>query len=280
MNDSHAIAKPRKPSPTGPAIYFDGTLEPASRGHAALRRPAGNRRGRTGAGDWAYADIRRVDSPAGHAARELPDGAGAGAAGDSRRSACRRTGLPLRQARRRRSGPPRRRRDRRLVAGRHRLDRRRGAVRRAARRRPAGAAGAARVRAAARRCRRRPGQDSCSATRSATIPPGQEPSSSSSPRCAKSAGLDTSVQSGVLSSSIPNAFALPGGKVYLFNGLLAKAENRRRDRGRAGPRTRPSQASRQHARHDPRRRHVVPGRPVVRRYHRLQRVDLRVRARW
>jgi Zn-dependent protease with chaperone function len=41
----------------------------------------------------------------------------------------------------------------------------------------------------------------------------------------ESAGLDTSVQSGVLSSSIPNAFALPGGKVYLFNGLLAKADN-------------------------------------------------------
>jgi hypothetical protein len=41
----------------------------------------------------------------------------------------------------------------------------------------------------------------------------------------ESAGLDTSVQSGVLSSSVPNAFALPGGKVYLFNGLLAKAEN-------------------------------------------------------
>ena len=41
----------------------------------------------------------------------------------------------------------------------------------------------------------------------------------------QSAGLDTSVQSAVLSSSIPNAFALPGGKVYLFNGLLAKAEN-------------------------------------------------------
>jgi Zn-dependent protease with chaperone function len=41
----------------------------------------------------------------------------------------------------------------------------------------------------------------------------------------QSAGLDTSVQSGVLSSSVPNAFALPGGKVYLFDGLLAKAEN-------------------------------------------------------
>ena len=41
----------------------------------------------------------------------------------------------------------------------------------------------------------------------------------------ESAGLDTSVQSGVLSSPIPNAFALPGGRVYLFNGLLAKADN-------------------------------------------------------
>jgi Zn-dependent protease with chaperone function len=39
------------------------------------------------------------------------------------------------------------------------------------------------------------------------------------------AGLDPSVQSSVLSTSIPNAFALPGGKVILFDGLLAKAEN-------------------------------------------------------
>ena len=41
----------------------------------------------------------------------------------------------------------------------------------------------------------------------------------------ESAGLDTAVQSGVLSSSVPNAFALPGGKVYMFKGLLAKAES-------------------------------------------------------
>jgi Zn-dependent protease with chaperone function len=39
------------------------------------------------------------------------------------------------------------------------------------------------------------------------------------------AGLDTSVKSGVLATPVPNAFALPGGKVYLFDGLLAKAEN-------------------------------------------------------
>lgn len=38
-------------------------------------------------------------------------------------------------------------------------------------------------------------------------------------------GLDTSVETAVLSTPIPNAFALPGGKVYLFSGLLAKAEN-------------------------------------------------------
>lgn len=41
----------------------------------------------------------------------------------------------------------------------------------------------------------------------------------------ESAGLDTSVQSGVLSSSVPNAIALPGGRVYLFSALLAKANN-------------------------------------------------------
>jgi Zn-dependent protease with chaperone function len=41
----------------------------------------------------------------------------------------------------------------------------------------------------------------------------------------EAAGMDTSVQSGVLGTPVPNAFALPGGKVYLFNGLLAKAEN-------------------------------------------------------
>jgi Zn-dependent protease with chaperone function len=41
----------------------------------------------------------------------------------------------------------------------------------------------------------------------------------------ETAGLDTSVQTAVLSSHIPNAFALPGGKVYLFSALLAKAKN-------------------------------------------------------
>lgn len=41
----------------------------------------------------------------------------------------------------------------------------------------------------------------------------------------EAAGLDTSVQSAVLSNPVPNAFALPGGKVYLFEGLLAKAQN-------------------------------------------------------
>jgi Zn-dependent protease with chaperone function len=39
------------------------------------------------------------------------------------------------------------------------------------------------------------------------------------------AGLDTSVDSEVLETSIPNALALPGGKVILFSRLLAKAKN-------------------------------------------------------
>jgi Zn-dependent protease with chaperone function len=41
----------------------------------------------------------------------------------------------------------------------------------------------------------------------------------------EAAGLDTSIQTAVLATPVPNAFALPGGKVYLFNGLLARAQN-------------------------------------------------------
>jgi Zn-dependent protease with chaperone function len=41
----------------------------------------------------------------------------------------------------------------------------------------------------------------------------------------EAAGLNTDVQSTVLATEIPNAFALPGGKVYMFSALLAKAEN-------------------------------------------------------
>jgi Zn-dependent protease with chaperone function len=37
--------------------------------------------------------------------------------------------------------------------------------------------------------------------------------------------LDIPLQTAVLASSIPNALALPGGKIYLFNGLLQKADN-------------------------------------------------------
>lgn len=38
-------------------------------------------------------------------------------------------------------------------------------------------------------------------------------------------GLDASVEAAVLGSDIPNAIALPGGKIYLFDGLLQKANN-------------------------------------------------------
>jgi Zn-dependent protease with chaperone function len=38
-------------------------------------------------------------------------------------------------------------------------------------------------------------------------------------------GLESTVDAAVLSSPVPNAFALPGGRVYLFSGLLAKADN-------------------------------------------------------
>ncbi len=41
----------------------------------------------------------------------------------------------------------------------------------------------------------------------------------------EAADLDMPVRTGVLLTPIPNAFALPGGTVYLFSGLLAKADN-------------------------------------------------------
>jgi Zn-dependent protease with chaperone function len=40
-----------------------------------------------------------------------------------------------------------------------------------------------------------------------------------------SAGMEMPIQAAVLDTPIPNAFALPGGKVYVFKGLLAKADN-------------------------------------------------------
>jgi Zn-dependent protease with chaperone function len=42
---------------------------------------------------------------------------------------------------------------------------------------------------------------------------------------ADAAGLDMPIRTAALSTPVANAFALPGGTVYLLNGLLAKAEN-------------------------------------------------------
>jgi len=39
----------------------------------------------------------------------------------------------------------------------------------------------------------------------------------------EAAGLDAAVESHVLETAVPNAFTLPGGKVYLFSGLLAES---------------------------------------------------------
>ena len=38
-------------------------------------------------------------------------------------------------------------------------------------------------------------------------------------------GIDTQTEASVLSNKIENAIALPGGKIYVFDGLLAKADN-------------------------------------------------------
>jgi Zn-dependent protease with chaperone function len=44
-------------------------------------------------------------------------------------------------------------------------------------------------------------------------------------RLREQADLDTSPQATVLATPVPNAFALPGGRIYLFQGLLARAQN-------------------------------------------------------
>ena len=44
-------------------------------------------------------------------------------------------------------------------------------------------------------------------------------------RLRDAAGLDASVRSAVLPTPVPNAFALPGGKIFVLKGLLDKAEN-------------------------------------------------------
>ncbi|WP_448041255.1 M48 family metallopeptidase [Bradyrhizobium liaoningense] len=44
-------------------------------------------------------------------------------------------------------------------------------------------------------------------------------------RLRDAAGLDDAMTAGVLPTSVPNAFALPGGKVFVLKGLLDKAEN-------------------------------------------------------
>lgn len=44
-------------------------------------------------------------------------------------------------------------------------------------------------------------------------------------RLRAAAGMDVSLEAAVLATPVANAFALPGGKVYLFDGLLAKARD-------------------------------------------------------
>jgi Zn-dependent protease with chaperone function len=44
-------------------------------------------------------------------------------------------------------------------------------------------------------------------------------------RLREAAGLDASVRSAVLPTPVPNAFALPGGKIFLLKGLLDKAQD-------------------------------------------------------
>jgi len=54
---------------------------------------------------------------------------------------------------------------------------------------------------------------------------GQQAFSKLVDRLRDAAGLDNSVGAAVLATPIPNAFALPGGRIYVFSGLLAKVDN-------------------------------------------------------
>ena len=215
-----------------------------------------------------------------HAARELPDGAGAGAAGDSRCRACRPNWFPaapgsMTTLRAAVALPP-------SSAGRSRPPFRSS---------PWCCSGCRSPPIGWRRwCRPRsnggsamsptPRSRRCSAPRSATMRPEQKAFVKLVTAIRESAGLDTSVQSGVLSTLGSQCLRAAGRQGLSVQRIAGEGRERRRDRRRAGPRTRPSQASRQHARADPQRRHVVSDRAAVRRHHRLQRIDFRVRARW
>ena len=83
--------------------------------------------------------------------------------------------------------------------------------------------------------------------------------------------LDPSVQSAVLATPVPNAFALPGGKVYLFSGLLAKAQNPDEIAGVLAHELGHLRHRDNTAQPDLQWRHVVSDRTAVRRRHRLQR---------
>ena len=56
-------------------------------------------------------------------------------------------------------------------------------------------------------------------------PAGQAAWSKLVERVRDAAALNVPISSAVISTGVPNAFALPGGKIYLLSGLLAKAEN-------------------------------------------------------
>ena len=258
---------------SGAAIYFDGT---SSRRRAVTLHFADRLEIRDDdvmLAAWAYADIRRADSPSGMLRLSCLTAARAGAARDPRRRA---RGRPRLALRRLDDNTPGRRgvativgwslaaavsivavvlfgvplaADRLTPLVPEAFERRLGDV----------AEGQVKTMFDAKACDHAAGQAAFAKLVTAMR---------------EAAGLDTSVQSGVLSTSVPNAFALPGGKVYLFNGLLAKADNADEIAGVLAHEL-------GHLKHrDNMRglihnwRHVVPDRAAVRRHHRLQRADL------
>jgi Zn-dependent protease with chaperone function len=58
-----------------------------------------------------------------------------------------------------------------------------------------------------------------------TAPEGQAAFTALVDKLKRAGGVEAPLDAQVLAASIPNAFALPGGKVYLFNGLLQRAQS-------------------------------------------------------
>ena len=267
-SDAPEISAARRPADA--AIYFDGTSSRRRAVTLRFRRPARNQRtDEQPLAAWAYADIRRADSPSGML--RLSCLTAPALARLEIRDAALATELVSRCARLDENTPGRRgvAADRRLVARGGGFDRRRGAVR----------LPLAADRLAPLVPERSNGGSAMSPTAQIKTmfgakvcddPAGQAAFVKLVTAIARIRRPRPSVQSARAVDPDSQCLRAAGRQGLSVRRTAGEGRQPRRDRRRAGARTRPSQASRQHARADPQRRHVVPDRAAVRRHHRLR----------